>query len=166
MGAKKVKSSNDKSVKSHKLSVTKFNGVSTKKKKVKTDTNRVNNQKTRNKDEFAQQLNELRERSLGRERAATAGRKKALPTLTVRAATFQVPSSNNVEPVSHLADQLLEGEKSGRVEEPKAKVVKMASYNRFELLENDEILEDGMHSILKMDVKPATFTLQPRDRSY
>lgn len=31
--------------------------------------------------------------------------------------------------------------------------------NRFELLENDEILEDGTHSILKMNLKSATFSL-------
>ena len=169
MGKKGGKSVNDKSVKSHKISLTKFSGGSTKKKtKNKNTTNRVDNQKTRNQNNFAAQLNELRERSLGASRVPAAGRKVELPTLKIKEATFQLPKSPELEsaPATYLADQLLEGEKTVVVRAPKhAKTVKMASVNRFELLEmeNEELLEDGTLSSLKMDVKPATFSLQTRD---
>eukprot|EP00598_Pedospumella_elongata_P005566 CAMPEP_0184973176 /NCGR_PEP_ID=MMETSP1098-20130426/5068_1 /TAXON_ID=89044 /ORGANISM="Spumella elongata, Strain CCAP 955/1" /LENGTH=171 /DNA_ID=CAMNT_0027495615 /DNA_START=41 /DNA_END=556 /DNA_ORIENTATION=+ len=171
MVGKKGKSSNDKSVKSHKLSLTKFSGGSTKKKsKNKNMTQRVDNQKTRNKDDFAQQLNELRERSLGISKAATAGRKTEKPTLKIREATFQLPSASPADsaPVNSFADQYLEGERSQVVPvvNKASKAAKVTTYNRFELLENDELLEDGSHSILVMDVKPATFSLQSRETTF
>lgn len=171
MVGKKGKSSNDKSVKAHKLSLTKFSGGSTKKKsKNKNTTNRVENQKTRNKDDFAQQLNELRERSLGNSKAATAGRKTEKPTLKIREATFQIPSAISAEcvPANSFADQYLEGERSQVVPTASkaSKAAKLATFNRFELLENDELLEDGSHSILVMDVKPATFSLQSRETTF
>jgi len=172
MGKKGGKSANDKSVKSHKISLTKFSGESTKKKtKNKNTTKRIDNQKTRNQDNFAAQLNELRERSLGASKAPAAGRKVELPTLKIREATFQLPTSSAAEsaPATYLADQLLEGERTVVVRAPNpAKTVKMASVNRFELLEmeNEELLEDGTLSSLKMDVRPATFALQSRESTF
>lgn len=105
--------------------------------------------------EFQQRVNDLRERSIG------SGRKKhhgAVPVLEIKPATFQVPSKNEMQ--LFTADELLKDEKVEPVAtKPKKVSSRLAISNRFSHLENDEILEDGTHSILKMDVKPATFIL-------
>lgn len=77
------------------------------------------------------------------------------PNVPDKAIIQQAPSISFI-------DGLLAGERTKqKVDLPKPKR-SSATYNPFELLENDELLEDGTHSILKMNVKPSTFELPKR----
>jgi hypothetical protein len=118
-------------------------------------------QQRRASDEFQQRANELRERSIGLPKTKL----KDVPSLQIKPATFQLPSkgAETPQPPTFSADKLLEGEKATVVKPYTVKPTPaLALSNRFDWLENDEILEDGTHSILKMEVKPATFTLPSR----
>jgi hypothetical protein len=167
---RKVKSSQSKSAKSNKIPVGKISIAKKNKIKLRNKaqegTNSSNNaraeatRQVRTNEEFQNRINELRERSIGA--AGKAKKPTALPTLAVKPATFQLPTA--VQPVqTFAADTLLQGESNPAPQQPTQKrpqVLKVS--NRFDWLENDEILEDGSHSILKMDVKPATFQLPGR----
>jgi hypothetical protein len=169
---RKVKSSQSKSAKSNKIPVGKISIAKKNKIKLRNKAqegaNSNSNGRTeatrqvRTNEEFQNRINELRERSIG-----AAGRAKkpaaALPTLELKPATFQLPTA--VQPIQTFsADTLVHGETNPAPQQPaqqkRPQVLKVS--NRFDWMENDEILEDGTHSILKMDVKPATFQLPGR----
>lgn len=117
-------------------------------------------QQRRAGNEFEQRINELKERSIG---SSNRPKPKEVPSLALKPATFQLPSQLPPKPQTYTADELLQGEQPPEFKKPTAKrAATLALSNRFGDLENDEILEDGTHSILKMDVKPATFTLPSR----
>lgn len=112
--------------------------------------------------EFEQSVRNLQERVTGPKKTNS----KRTPAVIVKPATFQLPVADALPSAAleqakqpNLVDSLLHGEKS-KLKAPRPKPnSNSSSFNRFHLLENDEILEDGMHSILKMEVRPATFTL-------
>lgn len=165
---KRAKSNPAKSVKSHKLNVMKMAGPSQSNKPNSSGTHTHNNngaQKGRLVSEFDQKIAELQQRNIGQKKT---GAKRAPAALPIKPATFRLPTPaptvQEVQqaPKSTLVDDLLNGERTKqKAEIPKPKR-SVASYNPFELLENDELLEDGSHSILKMDIKPATFCLPNR----
>lgn len=168
MGRKGGKSGqNSKSLKSHKSSIGKFQSKSpSNNSNTLPNADKPNKKKSlksqrRTNNAFHQQVMELKERNIGASQKGRASA-KATPTLDIKPATFQLPSQAQ-QPATYSVDSLLQGESS--VPQPEQKPKKstvLAVSNRFSLLENDEILEDGTHSILKMDVKPATFSLPSR----
>jgi hypothetical protein len=167
MGKKGSKGSS-KPTKSHKSALNKFSSKKSSTKKVTQDrkgqtVSGAGAGVVRENSTFNHQISELRARITGKKK------KKVKPTLNVKAATFTMPKkSEPSEPETmvdgpSLVEQLLEGEEN-KFKQLKAKKVKQhaesSSKNRFSMFENDEILEDGSHSIFKMDVKPPTFVLK------
>lgn len=161
---KRAKSNPAKSVKSHKINVMKMAAPPKDNKSGSSNADKSGTQKGAYRSEFDQKILELQQRSIGQKKTGV----KRIATLPIKAATFRLPTPAPIvqevqqAPSRSLVDDLLAGERTKqKVEVPKPKR-SLASFNPFELLENDEILEDGSHSILKMEVKPATFTLPNR----
>lgn len=164
---KRAKSNPAKSVKSHKLKIMKMAPPARAHIKPKGPSTHTDSKGQRGRfvSEFDQQMKELQQRSIGQKKTGV----KRIPILPIKEATFRLPEPNVPDkaiiqqaPSISFIDGLLAGERTKqKVDLPKPKR-SSATYNPFELLENDELLEDGTHSILKMNLKPATFELPKR----
>mmetsp|Transcript_9871 Transcript_9871/g.22157 ORF Transcript_9871/g.22157 Transcript_9871/m.22157 type:complete len:183 (-) Transcript_9871:79-627(-) len=120
--------------------------------------------------EFDRQFVALHERSNG---SKNPNKKRDKRQLSIAEPIFQLPSRRADVPApspacaddqahaGFTADQLLAGEKTEPIKVQRAKSVSapLTCSNRFGHLENDELLEDGTFSYLRMDVRAPTFSL-------
>mmetsp|Transcript_4962 Transcript_4962/g.10825 ORF Transcript_4962/g.10825 Transcript_4962/m.10825 type:complete len:180 (-) Transcript_4962:89-628(-) len=117
--------------------------------------------------EFDRQFVALHERSNG---SKNPNKKRDKRQLSIAEPIFQLPSSRADVPApppgaddqakaGFTADQLLAGEKTEPVVQRAKSSAPLICSNRFGHLENDELLEDGTFSYLRMDVRAPTFSL-------
>ena len=153
-----------KSLKSRKVPINKFRAHNALSKSTNVEPSKKK-QRERKGNDFQSKVLELQQRLSGPKKTGRKG-----GNLNIKDATFTLSKREQnqakevqEEPVRDLVAELLAGEEFKlKAAHKKSIYHAKVSNNRFGLLENDEILEDGTHSIYKMDVKSPTFALPER----